>query len=332
MKKRILGKSNLEVTALGLGCMRLATWQMGGKSFNFGKIDETEAISAIHMAIDAEINVFDTAAVYGAGSNEKLLGKAIKNRRDKVIVISKGGYHIDDARNMVVSRSGEEIIDWKDVTESPDILESPQDIKKICEGSLKRLDIDYIDFYLLHTFFQNDKFDLEKAAQIRDSLEELVQEGKIRWYGWSTDWPHQAEVFMKGKHCACVMQDLSVLSGNEETLKLCENNNLASINRTPLGGGTWLTENKPGDISYRGEVMDEKQIEQMKSLKDVLTSDGRNIVQGLIGWLWARSSITIPIPGWDNKEHIKGLIGALEYGPLNSEQMSEIERIKEEMN
>ena len=98
-----------------------------------------------------------------------------------------------------------------------------------------------------------------------------------------------------------------------------------------MGGGTWLTDNKPGDINYRGEVMDEKQIEQMKTLKDIITSDGRNIVQGLIGWLWARSNITIPIPGWDNKEHVKGLIGALEYGPLKPEQMSEIESIKSEM-
>ncbi len=332
MKKRILGKSDLEVTALGLGCMRLASWHMGGKKLDFAKIDEEEAINAIQMAIDSGINVFDTAAVYGAGSNEKLLGKAIKNRRDKVIVISKGGYHIDGARNIVVSRSGKEIIDWKDITESPDILESPQDIKKICEGSLKRLDSGYIDFYLLHTFFKNDKFDLEKAAQIRDSMEELVQEGKIRWYGWSTDWPHQAEVFMKGKHCACVMQDFSVLTGNEETLKLCENNNLASIIRTPLGGGTWLAENKPGDISYRGEVMDEKQIEQMRSLKDILTSDGRNIVQGLIGWLWARSSITIPIPGFSKTIQVKELIKTLEYGPLDSGQMAEIKRIKEEMD
>jgi aryl-alcohol dehydrogenase-like predicted oxidoreductase len=332
MKKRILGKSNIEVTPLGLGCMRLASWQMGGKKIDFTKIDEPEAISAIQMAIDSGINIFDTAAVYGAGSNERLLGKAIKGRREKVVIISKGGYHVDESRNMVVSRDGKYIDNQKDIAESTDIINNPRDIKEICEGSLERLGVDCIDIYLLHTFFTNDKFDLEKAAQIREYMEELVQEGKIKWYGWSTDWPHQAQEFIKGKHCTCIMQDLSVLSGNEQTLKLCEENNIASLNRTPLGGGTWLVENKPGEVNYRGEVMKEETILKMQKIKDILTADGRSIVQGLLGWIWARSKITIPTPGWDNKEHVKGLLGTLEYGSLSAEQMSEIEKLKKELN
>jgi len=315
MEKRILGKSGLEVTPLGLGCMRLSGkgWNVRGNEIDFGPVDDRESIKTINLAIDMGINIFDTAVMYGAGHNERLLGKALDGRRDKVIIVSKAGYYIDEEKRSV----GESILD------------NPKDVKKLCEGSLRRLNTDYIDIYLLHTQYKDDKIDLCKAAQIRDYMEELVGDGKLRWYGWSTDWPHQLKVFMEGKHCICTEQDFNIFTGNEETLKLCEDNNLISLNRRPLAGGA-LTP-KPRDSGKKWHDFEEKNQKKFDAIREILTSNGRTVAQGALCWLWAKSKATIPVPGFRTEEQVRDSIGALEYGSLTSNQMEEIEKIKEEI-
>jgi len=317
MEKRTLGKSGIKVTALGLGCMRLSSkgwFSADGREIDFGAVDDTESIRIINLAIDMGINVFDTAVIYGAGHNEELLGQAIAGNRDKVVIVSKAGGYIDEANRRVM---GNNIINT-----------NPEDVKKLCEGSLRRLNTDYIDVYLLHTFYKNDEYDLEKAAQIRDYMEELVEEGKLRWYGWSTDWPHQLRVFMEGEHCTCTEQDLNIFAGNEETLKLCEDNNLASLCRSPLAGGA-LTP-KPSRVGKADRGGGEENMRKFEAIRDILTSGGRTVVQGALCWLWAKSPCTIPIPGFRTEEQVRENIGALEFGPLTPEQMEEIERIKQE--
>ncbi len=155
-QKRRLGRSGIEVTALGLGCMRLSSkgwYSSDGKEIDFGPVDDKESIRIINLAIDAGVHVFDTAVIYGAGHNEKLLGQAVAGKRDSVVIVSKAGQYIDEEKRTLTGKT---------------IIDKPQDVKKLCEGSLRRLNTDYIDIYLLHTFFKNDKVDLEKAAEIRD--------------------------------------------------------------------------------------------------------------------------------------------------------------------
>lgn len=315
MQKRILGKSGIAVSALGLGCMRLSSkgwFSADGKEIDFGPVDDKESIRTINLAIDMGVNLFDTAVIYGAGHNEKLLGQAVAGKRDKVVIVSKAGGYINEEKRIM---TGKNIIET-----------NPEDVKTLCEGSLRRLNTDYIDVYLLHTFYKNDKYDLEKAAEIRDYMEELVEEGKIRWYGWSTDWPHQLKVFMKGEHCTCTEQDFNIFAGNEETLKLCEDNNLASLNRSPLGGGALTT--KPHRTGQDDRGVGEEEIRTFEAIRDVLTSGGRTVVQGALCWLWAKSDCTIPIPGFRTEEQVRENIGALDFGPLTPEQMAEIEAIK----
>jgi len=297
MKKRILGKSGLEATPLGLGCMRLSGkgWSVRGKEIDFGPVDDNQSIRIINLAIDMGVDIF------------------VDGRRDKVIIVSKAGYYIDEERRSV----------------SEPFLDNPKDVKKLCEGSLRRLKTDYIDIYLLHTQYKDDKIDLEKAAQIRDYMEELVEEGKLRWYGWSTDWPHQLKVFMEGKHCTCTEQDFNIFTGNKETLKLCEDNNLASLNRRPLAGGALTL--KPRAEGKEWHDFEEKNQKKFEAIREILTSKGRTVAQGSFCWLWAKSKVTIPVPGFRTEEQVRDSVGALEFGPLTYSQMDEIEKIKEEI-
>ena len=131
---RKLGKSGIEVSAMGLGC-----WAIGGlfwrgdKPLGWGDVDDRESTRAIHSALDLGINFFDTAAVYGVGHSESILGRAVKDRRGQVVIATKFGYTFD-----VMSR---------EVTGSN---LSPEHIRQECQGSLRRLETDYIDLYLLH--------------------------------------------------------------------------------------------------------------------------------------------------------------------------------------
>ena len=139
MFKRRLGRSNLEVSAMGLGC-----WAIGGPwdwleadgskgPVGWGQVDDAESIRAIHYALDAGINFFDTAANYGCGHSERILSQAIAGRRDKVILATKFGYVVDEEKRIV--------------TETEDVVRR---IRQECESSLRNLQTDYIDLYQFH--------------------------------------------------------------------------------------------------------------------------------------------------------------------------------------
>ena len=285
-------------------------WSVRGTQIDFGPSDDKESIRIINMAIDMGIEIFDTASIYGAGHNERLLGKALGKRRDDVIIISKAGWYFDEEKRSV----------------GDSILDNPEYIKIICEDSLKRLGTDHIDIYLLHTFYKDDMIDLEAAAKVRDCMEELVKEGKLRWYGWSTDWPHQLKVFMEGAHCACTEQDFNIFVGNEETLKLCEDNDLVSFSRRPLASGSLIK--KRSSDSYKKVKISKKEQEKLDSIREIITSRGETVAQGALCWLWAKSKVTLPIPGFRTEDQARDLIGTLEFGPLEYDKMEEIERIK----
>jgi len=316
MEKRTLGRSGIEVTPLGLGCMRLSSkgwFATDGREIDFGEVDDEQSVKTINMAIDMGINLFDTATTYGAGHNEELLGRAIAGRRGEVVIVSKAGGYIDEEKR-IFGVGGKRFYDI-----------DPREVIGFIDDSLRRLKTDYIDVYLLHSPYTDDNIDLDKAAAVRDAMEEVVQEGKLRGYGWSTDWPDQLKCFMEGPHCIGTEQDFSIFAGNEETLKLCEDNNLASLCRSPLAGGA-LTP-KPNRDGRDDRGGGKENVKKFQAIHDVLASGGRTVVQGALCWLWARSPVTIPIPGFRTEAQARENIGALEFGPLTPEQMEEIENI-----
>lgn len=319
--KRALGRSGIEVSALGMGC-----WAIGGPFWagetplGWGEVDDKESIRAIHAALDRGVNFFDTANVYGAGHSERVLGRAISGRRSQVVIATKFNSVFDEATRQVTGADA-----------------SPEGIRKACEESLCRLNTDYIDLYQFH---DND-YPAERAAPIRETLESLVQAGKIRAYGWSTDYVDRADVFAQGPKCTSIQLQLNVLDDNPAMIDFCEKHNLAAINRGPLAMGLLTGKYTPVTKISSDDVRGQNSPEWMKYFRDgkpnpqwmsmrdaileILTSKGRTVAQGALAWNWARTTQTIPIPGFRTVEQVEENAGAMAFGPLTPEQMQQIE-------
>lgn len=314
--KRTLGRSGIEVSAMGLGCWAIGGEQYrDGKAVGWGKVDDAESIRAIQCGIELGVTFFDTADVYGSGHSEKVLGQAIKGKRDRLVIASKFGFTFNEGTTEALGQQAD-----------------PDYISSCCENSLKRLQTDHIDLYQFHL----GGYAIEKAAQVRDVLEKLIDAGKIRSYGWSTDGPDQARFFAKGKNCAAIQQRLNILEGNLETLAVCEDNNLASVNRGPLAMGILTGKFNPdskipaNDVRHRWDLKHGPQADYFKKLdaiRDILTSDGRTLAQGALAWLWAKSEKTIPIPGFKTVKQIEENTKAMQHGPLTEPQMKQIEEL-----
>jgi aryl-alcohol dehydrogenase-like predicted oxidoreductase len=241
---RTLGRSAIEISAMGMGC-----WAIGGPFWadetplGWGEVDDNESTRAIHAALDLGVTFFDTANVYGAGHSERVLGQALKAQRGQVVIATKFNAVFDETTRQVTGSDA-----------------TPSGIRQACEDSLRRLDTDYIDLYQFH----DNAFPVEKAGPVRDMLEELVAEGKICVYGWSTDFPKSAEFFAGGEHCSTIQAELNVLDDNAAILAICERENLAAINRGPLAMGL-LTGKYAGNVKPSADdVRGEKSPEWMK--------------------------------------------------------------------
>jgi aryl-alcohol dehydrogenase-like predicted oxidoreductase len=321
---RPLGKSGIQVSAMGLGC-----WAIGGPFTNlegmpvgWGDVDDNESIRAIHRALDLGVNFFDTADVYGTGHSEVLLAKALAGWRDKVVIATKFGNVFDSATRQVI---GEDC--------------SPEYVRQALEASLRRLNTEYIDLYQFHT----GGYPPEKAGPTRNALEELVKEGKIRGYAWSTDVLESAKVFAEGPGCTAVQQRLNVFEGNEEILALCEEKNLASVNRSPLAMGLLTgkfqetTRFPANDVrryavwykAFKDGRPNPEWLKKLDAIREILRIDGRTLAQGALAWIWGRSEMTIPIPGFKTVRQVEENAAAMQFGPLKPEQMQEIETLLE---
>jgi aryl-alcohol dehydrogenase-like predicted oxidoreductase len=317
MLKRTLGKSGIQVSALGLGTARIGglDWQRDDLTIQYRQDQVDAAIRAIHRAFDLGINFFDTADVYGGGHSERILGQALAGRRHQVVIATKFGESFDEQTRQP---TGEE--------------PSPAYIRHACQASLRRLDTDYIDLYLLHI----RDYDLARAGEVRHTLEELVDEGKIRYYGWSTDDLERARFFAQGRHCTAIEHRLNIMMDAPDMLALCDEYDLASINRIPLAmgmlSGKWTASTQLPEDDWRSEFFTVpeflRDLEKVQAMGQVLTRDGRSYVQGALGWIWARSPRAVPVPGFRTVEQVEEDAKALRLGPISEEQMQEIQRLR----
>lgn len=314
MRYRTLGRSGLSVSALGIGC-----WAIGGETWRDGEpcgwsgVDDAESVKALQAALDMGVNFFDTADVYGCGHSERLIAQAVKGRRGQVVIATKFGFPFDEEnrsahgarydRNYIISA---------------------------CEDSLRRLDTEYIDLYQFHLW------NSDAGDEVMETLEKLVAAGKIRYYGWSTDSPERAAVFARGEHCAAIQQTMNIFEGDFATLRICEQNHLASINRKPLGMGILTGKYSRSSSFAAGDIRsvwnlaaDEHggQIEKLADIRGILTEDGRSLAQGALAWIWAKSTATIPIPGFKTVKQVEENIGALRFAPFSKEKLEQIDRI-----
>lgn len=316
---RKLGRSGIEVSPLGMGCWAIGgLWKWLDGQGGWGEVDDTESIRAVHAALDAGVNFFDTAANYGTGHSERILGQALAGRRSQAVIATKFGFKVNEVEKQV------RFHDHPD-----DVLKT---VRMDCEASLRRLGTDYIDLYQLHVW----DYPLEPAAELRETLEALVAEGKIRAYGWSTDSVEAAAVFAQGAHCTAIQHDLNVVLDAPAMLALCDQHNLASVNRSPLARGalsgkytkeTVFPENDVRRDEWSRNHFFAPTLERLESLREILTSGGRTLSQGALAWIWARSPKTVPIPGIRTVAQATENAGAMALGPLNPDQMREIERL-----
>lgn len=322
MFRRKLGRSNIEVSAMGLGCYAIGGQFRveSGEQWGWTGVDNKESIRAIHAGIDLGINFFDSAQAYGVGHSEAILGKAVHGRRNKVVLATKFGKHMDERSKQILG--------------SPI---GPSSLRKCLEDSLLRFGTDYIDLFQWH---ESDG-SLEELPHLLDVLDSLVDEGKIRAYGWSTDDAERAAQMAQRKNCVAIQHRVHVFEnpGNvSKMLAVCDEHDLASVNRGPLMMGV-LTGKFNQDSTFReGDVrhsigFDFKQerfgslLKRVESVREVLTSDGRTLAQGALAWLWARHPRTIPIPGFKTVAQVEENARAMQFGQLAAEQMTQIETI-----
>lgn len=320
--KRILGKSRIEISAIGMGCWAIGgPFWLDGRSDGYGTVDDEISKKAIRQGVAMGVNFFDTSDVYGTGHSESILGEALKGLRDKVIIGTKFGYTYNEEIRHITGK-----------------YIAPEYIRWACEQSLRRLQTDYIDLYTIHVGSIPD----EQMPIVMDTLDGLQEKGLIRAYCWSTSDLRCAEYFVHKSNGAALMHSLNVFTCPDQLLQLCEKNNLASINIFPLAMGMLSGKYNVNTIMSTDEVRGsghswvkyfqdgkpkEEYLKRLDALREILTSQGRTLVQGALAWIWAKGNYTIPIPGFKTVEQVVENAIAMEFGPLTSTQMAEIEII-----
>ncbi|MBV1849527.1 aldo/keto reductase [Catellatospora tritici] len=329
MTTRKLGRSGIEVSALGLGCWAIGgpLWGEDGQPYGWGEVDDAESVRAVHRALDLGVTFFDTASNYGAGHSERVLGRALAGRRGSVVVASKFGFTFAASKRLATGENG-----------------TPAYMLSCLDGILDRLGTDYLDLYQLHL----GHLPLEEALDLVGPLEKLVAQGRIRAYGWSTDDPARAAAFAEaGPNCAAIQYDHSVLNDNAAMVDVLARYELAGINRGPLAmglltgkyhglagriGGDDVRGKSPEWLKYFTDGVPTPQwAELVDRVRQALTADGRTLSQGALGWLLARSPWTLPIPGVRTVAQAEENFATLALGPLPEAAFAEVESLLAEL-
>lgn len=310
-----------EIYPLGMGC-----WPIGGKmywgeqSLGYTRSDDDVSIRTIHAALDSGITLFDTAAAYGAGHSERLLGEAL-NRRPDAVVVTKIGVGIDEAS--------------KQISFEPF---SPDQVSPAVEGCLSRLKRDRIDLLLLHV---ND-MPVAKAEAIFNEMDRLKDAGKIRAYGWSTDYSKSASAVSSRDNFKAVEYVMNVFFDAPRMQTAVQEEGLLSLIRSPLAMGLLSGKYDQNSVMASDDVRASSEewmeyykdgranpdfTQELDAVRDLLTSNGRTLVQGALGWIWGQSETHVPIPGARTENQIDGIAEALTFGALPAETMNEIETL-----
>jgi aryl-alcohol dehydrogenase-like predicted oxidoreductase len=313
MQKRKLGKSNLEVSALGLGCM--------GMSFSYAPFPEKkDAISLLRTAVELGVTFFDTAEVYGPFTNEELVGEALAPLREKVVIATKFGFNLDPNTG---KQSG------------PD--SRPEQIKRVAEASLKRLRVDVIDLFYQHRV--DPKVPIEDVA---GAVKDLIQQGKVKHFGMS-------EAAAKTIRRAHAVQPVTAVQSEyslwwrepeKEVLPTLEELGIGFVPFSPLGKG-FLTGKINEDTTFekndfRNSVprFDPENRKANQALVDVLGKFAQQKkatpAQIALAWLLAQKPWIVPIPGTTKLHRLEENIGATAI-ELTSDDLREIESISSQI-
>jgi len=286
MKYKLLGKTGLRVSAVGLGTMVHAG--------HFGPMKDSESLSAIEAALDLGVNFIDTSDAYGAGYSETLLGKALKGKRDKVILATKGG------NVMVGPNRGQRIFD-------------PDYIGRVMEESLQRLQTDYIDLYQLH----NPSVDVIERGEVWQVLERAKQAGKIRHYGVSINTMEEGVAAVKDGRAETVQLEYNLLVQEpaQQVFPLAQQANVGIIARIPLKRGILTGKLTQADEarfqgedvrarSFKGEAF-AQELAKAEKLRFLVRGPIKNLTQAAIAFCIAHPAVSVVIPGARNADQMR---------------------------
>ncbi len=293
MQLRKIGHSTLTVSAIGLGCM--------GMSEFYGPQQEEESVATIHRALDLGVNFLDTADAYGRGDNEKLVGQAIKGRRDQVVLATKFG-NMRDGEGRFLGVNGR-----------------PEYVRQACEASLRRLQMETIDLYYQHRVDRTVPIEETVGAMSR-----LVEEGKVRYLGLSEAAPATIRRAHSTHPISALQTEYSLWSRDpeEQLLPLCAELGITFVAYSPLGRGFLTGRFKrfedlaPDDWRrnsprFQGENFG-RNLELVRRVEEMAAKKGSKPSQLALAWVLARGEGIVPIPGTANRTHLEENLAALD--------------------
>ena len=314
MKDRILS-----TFSIGMGC-----WAIGGPFYNgneslgWGAVDDKESARTLHAAYDSGIRIFDTAAAYGAGHSETILGEAIGARED-CIIVTKLGLEFDESSKELIGP----------VSDSAAVMPA-------IEESLRRLQRETIDVLLLHL---ND-LPIDKAEHLFQEMNKACEQGKVKGIGWSTDYPESIKAMSDHKNFIAIEHCLNVFVDSPSVQDAVSDSGFIPLIRSPLAMGVLTgkytidtrfdkNDNRSRNEAWRDYFIDAAvdpiHLSNLEAVRECLTVDGRSLTQGALNWIMAKSPNSIPIPGARTVDQITESASAAEFGPLPEHTMKEIE-------
>jgi len=308
MQMRELGRSGLKVSAQGLGCM--------GMSEFYGGFDDAESIVTIHRALELGITFLDTADVYGPHKNEELVGRAIKGKRDGIVLATKFGIVRDPANPNVRGVNGK-----------------PDYVRRSCEASLRRLGVDTIDLYYQHRV--DPQTPIEETV---GAMAELVKQGKVRYLGLSEASPQTLRRAVKVHPIAALQTEYSLWTRDPEAdiLATCRELGIGFVAYSPLGRG-FLTgqfkrfEDLPVDDyrrfspRFQGENF-QKNLDLVRRVDEIAREKGCQPSQLALAWVLAQGNDIVPIPGTKRRKYLEENVGALNV-KLSQEDLRRINEV-----